>query len=267
MRILWAVSPTSSSLGFRFPCLAFRNRSWSTAPSHSDIWGHTPCHPVHILLPYVHQFLDARVTFDLTNEMRDIPVEVLLSWPIPNYTNPETRGNALAIVNYILITLVAIAVCLRLYVRIVVKRWFGSDDFFIIPSLVCLTGRRWVAYTDSIADLHCRTDCSGSPRKSKIWMGQTCLGHAVSPLQFVAEDRVHSQADVHLVCHSHKVFVAMLLLPSLPRLCHALVPMGHTQQYGFQHINMRCVHVLGHLPMRSHPRILGVPTVKGCEMP
>ena len=70
--------------------------------------------------------------------MRNIPPEVILSWPTPNYTNPETRGNALVVINSILIIVVAIVVALRLYVRLVVKRWFGTDDALIILALVCL---------------------------------------------------------------------------------------------------------------------------------
>lgn len=68
--------------------------------------------------------------------MRLPPVEVLLSWPAPNYVNPVTRGNALLIINIIFITLVALTVGLRLYTRLVIKRWFGLDDVFIILALV-----------------------------------------------------------------------------------------------------------------------------------
>ncbi|PSN59014.1 hypothetical protein BS50DRAFT_449075, partial [Corynespora cassiicola Philippines] len=68
--------------------------------------------------------------------MRNIPLEVILSWPTPNYTNPETRGDTLVIVNSLLIIIVAIVVTLRLYVRLVIKRWFGSDDALIILALI-----------------------------------------------------------------------------------------------------------------------------------
>lgn len=69
--------------------------------------------------------------------MRDIPLDVFLSFPLPNYKNPPTRGPALVIVNAILIALVVVAVLLRLYARLFIKRWFGSDDIFIILALVC----------------------------------------------------------------------------------------------------------------------------------
>jgi hypothetical protein len=70
--------------------------------------------------------------------MRDIPVEVMLSWPLPNYQNPETRGNSLLIVNAVLMSLVTFVVFLRLYVRVYLLRWFGIDDLFIIIALVSL---------------------------------------------------------------------------------------------------------------------------------
>ena len=68
--------------------------------------------------------------------MRLPPADVLLSWPTPNYENPVTRGNALVIVNSIFIGFVVITVGLRLYTRLVIKRWFGIDDVFILLALV-----------------------------------------------------------------------------------------------------------------------------------
>jgi hypothetical protein len=46
--------------------------------------------------------------------MRLPPAEILLSWPSPNYENPKTRGDALLIVNSVLIGLTVITVGLRL---------------------------------------------------------------------------------------------------------------------------------------------------------
>ncbi|RMZ69388.1 integral membrane [Pyrenophora seminiperda CCB06] len=68
------------------------------------------------------------------------PLDVLLSWPTPNYRNPETRGPALIIVNAIFITLVILTVSARLYTRIVIKRWFGIDDVFILLALLFTIG-------------------------------------------------------------------------------------------------------------------------------
>ena len=68
------------------------------------------------------------------------PVDVLLSWPTPNYDNPVTRGPALVIVNSIFISLATITVAARIYTRIVIKRWFGIDDVFILLALLFTIG-------------------------------------------------------------------------------------------------------------------------------
>ena len=68
------------------------------------------------------------------------PADVLLSWPTPNYDNPVTRGPALVIVNSIFISLATITVAARIYTRIVIKRWFGIDDVFILLALLFTIG-------------------------------------------------------------------------------------------------------------------------------
>jgi uncharacterized membrane protein len=107
------------------------------------------------------------------------PVDVLLSWPTPNYVDPETRGPALLIVNSILIALTILTVIARLYTRIVIKRWFGIDDIFILFALLFTIGLaavvllanqrygwdRWAtqfALALDIADIHITTDMFGT---------------------------------------------------------------------------------------------------------
>jgi hypothetical protein len=68
--------------------------------------------------------------------MRLPPAKVLEDWPTPNYIDPVTRGDALLIVNSIFISLVIVTVGLRLYTRLVIKRWFGLDDIFILLAMV-----------------------------------------------------------------------------------------------------------------------------------
>ena len=70
------------------------------------------------------------------DDMRDIPILVLLSFPTPNYVDPETQGRSLIIVNSVLAGLVFIAVALRVYTRVYLKRWFGSDDYAIVFATV-----------------------------------------------------------------------------------------------------------------------------------
>ncbi|KAK5108050.1 hypothetical protein LTR62_008824 [Meristemomyces frigidus] len=69
--------------------------------------------------------------------MRLPPLDVLLTWPAPNYVDPPTRGNACLIVNVVFITLVLITVALRFYCRLAagtILRW-GVDDYMILLAL------------------------------------------------------------------------------------------------------------------------------------
>jgi hypothetical protein len=68
--------------------------------------------------------------------MRDIPIQVLAHFPIPNYKNPETRGPALIYINGILIGITIGLVLLRIYTRVFIKRRMGADDWFIIIAAV-----------------------------------------------------------------------------------------------------------------------------------
>lgn len=70
--------------------------------------------------------------------MRDIPILVLLSFPPPNYVDPDTQGTSLIVVNGVFAGLVFTCVVLRLYTRIFLKRWMGSDDYAIIFAAVSL---------------------------------------------------------------------------------------------------------------------------------
>ncbi|KAI7537592.1 hypothetical protein KC331_g10845 [Hortaea werneckii] len=63
--------------------------------------------------------------------MRFPPLEVLSTWPTPNYDDPKTRGQASLIVNIIFLFLVLVAVALRVYSRTSVRRWFGLDDIMM----------------------------------------------------------------------------------------------------------------------------------------
>lgn len=64
------------------------------------------------------------------------PPEVLLSWPLPNYVNPVTRGGAALIVNVITIILAFIVTALRIFTRLRITYTPGMDDLIIVISLV-----------------------------------------------------------------------------------------------------------------------------------
>ena len=65
-----------------------------------------------------------------------VPTYIILTWPAPNYVDPPTRGPEFYIVCGIFLGLASIALALRLYARLFVRRWFGLDDALIIVSWV-----------------------------------------------------------------------------------------------------------------------------------
>lgn len=65
------------------------------------------------------------------------PLEVIATWPIPNYVDPERRGPANMIVQFILIALSTILVACRLYARLAITRArIGLDDIAIVIAWV-----------------------------------------------------------------------------------------------------------------------------------
>ncbi|KAI0971876.1 hypothetical protein F4678DRAFT_432375 [Xylaria arbuscula] len=63
--------------------------------------------------------------------MRIPPVEVIASWPKPNYINPESRAPVGRVVGSILLVLVTIVLAIRLYSRKQLTKGCGLDDIFI----------------------------------------------------------------------------------------------------------------------------------------
>ena len=60
-----------------------------------------------------------------------------MSWPLPNYVNPVTRGSAVLIVNIVTITIAFLVTCLRLFTRFRITCTPGLDDILIVIALVC----------------------------------------------------------------------------------------------------------------------------------
>jgi hypothetical protein len=76
--------------------------------------------------------------------MVNIPAEVIASWPKPNLDHPVRRnGLELWIVGSIVFALGAVAVLLRTGERILVRKWFGFDDLFILFALVWIDSNRY----------------------------------------------------------------------------------------------------------------------------
>ncbi|GAB1318381.1 hypothetical protein MFIFM68171_08591 [Madurella fahalii] len=72
--------------------------------------------------------------------MRVAPPEVQATWPSPNYIDPETRGPALLIVQLITFPIALLCLALRLYVRLVIMRKSGWDDWLMVAATMFGTG-------------------------------------------------------------------------------------------------------------------------------
>lgn len=68
--------------------------------------------------------------------MRIPPLSVIETWPTPNYSDPNTRGPSSLILNIVFIAMVMVAVAIRYYCRLCIKKWFGWDDIMIAMALV-----------------------------------------------------------------------------------------------------------------------------------
>jgi hypothetical protein len=64
------------------------------------------------------------------------PLPVILSWPAPNYLNPESQGIAIIVVSLLLASLATVLVVLRITTRVLIIRHTGADDFLIVLGLV-----------------------------------------------------------------------------------------------------------------------------------
>lgn len=54
--------------------------------------------------------------------MREVPPEVIASWPEPNYVNPESRGDSIVIAASICIPIVAVVFVCRVYSRVFISK-------------------------------------------------------------------------------------------------------------------------------------------------
>lgn len=81
-----------------------------------------------VLSPSAHQLLPV--------DMQLPSVSVLSSWPTSNLINPETRGPAEIITVSVLLALVTILLCIRVYTRLWVSNGFGLDDVLILLAYV-----------------------------------------------------------------------------------------------------------------------------------
>ena len=90
--------------------------------------------------------------------MRLPPLDVIESWPKPNYVNPESKAGILLATEITITVVMFLVVVLRIYTRLRISKYenlvlvgssfahaadilgnrcWGLDDWFIIPSTVC----------------------------------------------------------------------------------------------------------------------------------
>lgn len=58
------------------------------------------------------------------------------TWPTPNFTDPITKGDGIAITSLVFAAAAAVTVIVRLYTRIWITSIFGVDDVLIIIAVV-----------------------------------------------------------------------------------------------------------------------------------
>jgi hypothetical protein len=105
------------------------------------------------------------ILMDVFSDIKPVPLDVILSWPAPNYVDPERRGPALIIINSILLPLALVVVGLRLYTRLRISRSAGLDDVFIaLASVSPPHPTASSAITNSIPDSRDRAYYIGLPR-------------------------------------------------------------------------------------------------------
>lgn len=99
--------------------------------------------PQYKMFQLRHEDIEYRTIYRLAfshNERRDMardpPPEMIASWPPPNFSNPQSKGPTLLIVELLLITIVCVVVLLRIYSRVYLRKTFGLDDWFILPATV-----------------------------------------------------------------------------------------------------------------------------------
>ena len=90
------------------------------------------------LLPS-HASVSVRSIARGVSNMKDFtrpPLKVALTWPEPNYVNPEKNGEYLAPATIVLTSITVLIVLGRLWSRAVITRQFGPDDWSVSLAMV-----------------------------------------------------------------------------------------------------------------------------------
>ena len=107
--------------------------------------------------------------------MRDVPLDVLLAWPRPNYVDPSTRGPTLMIVELTLLPIAMLVVFLRMWIRIswLHKSWW--DDYLMVAG-----PRKLLHRTGRVAVLTWRSSSQWAPPSWSSWQHNSTAGISMS---------------------------------------------------------------------------------------
>jgi hypothetical protein len=69
-----------------------------------------------------------------------VPFPVIVTWPVPNYINPERRPKEILVASFLFLFLATSIVGLRVWTRVTIRRFVGADDFLVIFAWVFSPG-------------------------------------------------------------------------------------------------------------------------------
>ncbi|ETN40481.1 uncharacterized protein HMPREF1541_04758 [Cyphellophora europaea CBS 101466] len=107
------------------------------------------------------------------------PLEVVASWPKPNYIDPENRGPGLVYGAIVLATFGLLIVTARVYSRLWITKAFGIDDLLIVfafsiglaLTILIIIGNRSYHSGYHIWDIRPET---AAPHRLNVWASQWC---------------------------------------------------------------------------------------------
>ncbi|KAI8240581.1 Satratoxin biosynthesis SC1 cluster protein 4 [Colletotrichum sp. SAR 10_96] len=85
--------------------------------------------------------------------MRIPPISVILAWPRPNYTNPETKGPGLMIIELVFLLMALTCLGLRMYVRLVMIRKTWWDDWLMVGALISMAAQTLFLFASGLSKL------------------------------------------------------------------------------------------------------------------
>uniref|UniRef100_L2FBY5 Integral membrane protein n=1 Tax=Colletotrichum fructicola (strain Nara gc5) TaxID=1213859 RepID=L2FBY5_COLFN len=85
--------------------------------------------------------------------MRIPPISVILAWPRPNYTNPETKGPGLMIIELVFLLMALTCLGLRMYVRLVMIRKTWWDDWLMVGAMISMAAQTLFLFASGLSKL------------------------------------------------------------------------------------------------------------------